>query len=33
MCIWGVAVYYQQEMDSCGGSYTKHKMIFPICQK
>ena len=33
MCIWGVAVYYRQEMDSCGGCYTICKMTYPNLSK
>ena len=31
--IWGVAVYYRQEMDSCGDSYTIRKMTTPNLSK
>ena len=33
MRIWGVAVYYRQEMDSCGDSYTIRKMTTPNLSK
>ena len=33
MCIWGVAMYYLQEMDSWRGSYTIRKMTYPNLSK